>query len=127
MSYYFEILLDKMSHSKELVFDEVVERVFFQNYYCTTKGEYHQVPLKNIIEKIGNKADIQTIIDACKRWTKDNNQEMAIVACHMRGDEIVKDAGIQKLLDFSIHHTVSGNIILNGGVLFHHGKVSFHT
>ena len=127
MSYYLKIPHDRYQHTKKLVFDEVADSVFFQNYYLIEEDMDHIIDLKTIIKKIGNEADIETIIDACKRWTKHNTQEMAIVTCHIKSDEIVKNADVQKLLEFSIHHKISGDIILNGGIVFQYGKVSFHT
>jgi len=52
---------------------------------------------------------------------------MAIVSCHIKEDEIIREASIQKVLDFAICDTMEGKITIEGGVLFQNGEISFHT
>ena len=125
MTYYNNTKWDLDPKTKDHIFKEVRSRIFFQNYYDITKDAY--IPLVEIIETLGTTEDVKTIIDACKNWTQHKHTDMAIVSCFIKKDEIVKDPSVQKLLEFEIHDTVAGGISLNGGVLFHHGKVSFHT
>lgn len=125
MTYYHEIKTDEVQDMKELVFREVRSRIFFQNYYSSKDGSF--IPLEEIITTLGNKDDINTIIDACKNWTKFNRQKMAIVSCHIKEDEIIRETKIQKVLDFAICDTVEGKVTIEGGVLFQNGEVSFHT
>jgi hypothetical protein len=125
MTYYHEIKTDKVRDMNELVFKEVRSRIFFQNYYSSKSDSF--IPLEEIVTTLGNKDDINTIIDACKNWTKFNRQRMAIVSCHIKEDEIIREVNIQKVLDFTICDTLEGKVTIEGGVLFQNGEISFHT
>jgi len=125
MTYYYEIKTDKVRDMNELVFKEVKGRIFFQNYYSSKSDSF--IPLEEIITTLGSKDDINTIIDACKNWTEFNHQKMAIVSCHIKEDEIIREMNIQKVLDFVICDIIEGKVTIEGGVLFQNSEISFHT
>jgi hypothetical protein len=125
MTYYHNIKWDIDPKTKDHIFREVRSRIFFQNYYDIAEDAY--IPLVEIIKTIGTEEDVKTIIDACKNWTKHKHTDMAIVSCFLKKEEIGRNPSVQKLLEFEIRNTVAGGISLIGGVLFHHGVVSFHT
>jgi len=125
MTYYNKIKWDRSPESKAHVFKEIRSRIFFQNYYSIKKDTY--IPLSEIINTVGNEDDFRAILNACRAWTQHKHTDMAIVSCYLKEEDIVKDPSVQKLLDFQICDTVSGEPSLVGGVLFQDGKVTFHT
>ena len=125
MTYYNTTKWDVDRESKEHIFKEVRSRIFFQRYF--NPDTYELTPLTDIINTIGSEGDFGIILNACKNWTKHKHTDMAIVSCHLKPEEIVRDPTVQKLLDFQICDTVTGESSLVGGVLFQDGKVTFHT
>jgi len=125
MTHYSVIKENRERFSNEHNFKEVRSRIFFQNYF--DPETFKLVPLEDIIKTLGTENDVDTIRNACENWTKHDNTSMAIVSCHIKKDEIVKDPSVQKLLDSQICNTVTGDNSLVGGILFQDGKVTFHT
>lgn len=125
MTYYHDIKSTYDFTTNEYIFEEVRSRIFFQKYYCPNTDKFIQ--LEDIIKVIGTEQDIKTIINACRNWTLHDLTKMAIVTCCINKDDIVKDPAVLKLLDFQISNTITGDIIINGGILFDKGKITFHT
>ena len=125
MNYLDQIRKDVLSEDDTPRAKEVEDRILFQSYYIIPKDE--RIPLKDIIRNIGTEKDIQTIIDHFKRWTEPNPQLFVYIACNLAQRVIDSDKSRQKLLDFVIRDITTGNLILNGGILFQDGKISYHT
>ena len=125
MNYLDQIRTDVLSEGSDRIAEEVEERILFQSYYIIPKDE--RIPLKDIIRNIGTEEDIQTIIDHFKKWTEPNPQLFVYIACNLLQRIIDSDKSRQKMLDFVIRNVTTGNMTMNGGILFQDGKISFHS
>jgi len=125
MNYLDQVRKDVLSKDDNPVAKEVEDRILFQSYLILSKEE--RIPLKDIVRSIGTEEDIQTIIDHFKKWTESNPQLFVYIACNLAQRLIDSDKSRQKTLDFVIRDVTTGNIVLNGGILFQDGKISFHT
>jgi len=125
MNYLDQIRKDVLSEDDNPIAEEVEDRILFQSYI--TPSEKGRFQLKDMIKMIGTYEDIKTIINHFKKWTEPNPQLFVYIACNLSQRLIDSDKSRQKTLDFVIRDITTGNIVLNGGILFQDGKLSFHT
>lgn len=125
MDYLDQLRKDVLSEDDNPVAEEVEDRILFQRYRAATKEE--RIPLKDVIKNIGTEEDIKTIINHFKKWTELNSRLFVHVMCNLPQRLIDSEKSRQKTLDFIIRDVTTGNIVLNGGILFQDGKISFHT
>ena len=125
MNYLDQVRKDVLSEDDNPIAEEVDDRMLFQSYLTPSKEE--RIPLKDVIRNIGTEKDIQTIIDHYKKWTEPNPRLFVYIACNLSQRLIDSEKSKQKTLDFVIRDVTTGNIVLNGGILFQDGKISFHS
>lgn len=125
MNYIDQVRKDVLSEDENPIAEEVEDRILIQSYLTLSKEE--RIPLKDVIRSIGTEEDIQTIIDHFKKWTEPNPRLFVYIACNLAQRLIDSEKSRQKTLDFVIRDVTTGNIVLNGGILFQDGKISFHT
>lgn len=125
MDYIDQVRKDVLSEDENPIAEEVEDRILIQSYLTLSKEE--RIPLKDVIRNIGTEEDIQTIIDHFKKWTEPNPRLFVYIACNLAQRLIDSEKSRQKTLDFVIRDVTTGNIVLNGGILFQDGKISFHT
>jgi len=125
MKYLDQVRVDVLSEDDNPIAEEVEDRLLFQSYLMLSKEE--RIPLKDIIRNIGTEEDIQSIINHFKKWTEPNPRLYVYIACNLAQRLIDSKKNKQKTLDFAIRDVTTGNIVLNGEILFQDGKLSFHS
>lgn len=125
MNYLDQVRENVLSKDDNPIAEEVEDRILFQSYLTPSKKG--KIQLKDLIKIIGTEEDVQTIIDHFKKWTEPNPQLFVYIACNLSQRLVDSEKSKQKTLDFVIRNVTTGNIILNGGILFQDGKLSFHT
>ena len=125
MEYIDQVRNDVLSEDENPIAEEVEDRILIQSYLTLSKEK--RIPLKDVIRDIGTEEDIQTITDHFKKWTEPNPRLFVYIACNLAQRLIDSEKSRQKTLDFVIRDVTTGNLVLNGGILFQDGKLSFHT
>lgn len=122
---------EKIANEKdggEPVFEQITDKVFFQRTAVYEDGMYKSVTLREILQRIGCEHHYDQLVEDCKWRTEVDAtpERFMIVQNDMNPREWTKDEKSQRLLAFWLG-TPEGERLINGGVLFWHGKMSYHT
>lgn len=122
---------EKIANEKdngEPVFEQITDKVFFQRTAVYEDGVYKSITLREILERIGCAEYYPQLVADCKWRTEVDAtpERFMIVQNDMHPRDWTPDENSQRLLAFWLG-TPEGDRLINGGVLFWHGKMSYHT
>jgi len=113
-------------------FQKMRKQVFFAKAYRTHPGQADRPfpkekiwTIKEAMEKWGVGHLYNDLIESMVLRTKNHPDEIAIVEWY--GTDLTKNPDEQRMLEWGLYDTETGKSYISGGVMFQHGKMSFHT
>lgn len=132
MSYKEEIMNEVDSETGEHKYEHLAENVFFQKVYAKDySGKYKFHTLADVLTKMGQEDKYMELLGMFVYRTRPALQKehpkIAILGLDEHFDRLEDNPDKQQLLWMWFGHPETGDRDYNGGVLFHHGKISTHT
>ena len=103
---------------------EIVKKNIYMTKYLIVNEDYREITIMELMKVWGVQEHYDRMVEHLHRFAHDKINRMVV----LQYDNGAYDANSteQKLLYFAVTDN-DGNHIINGGVLFQNGKMSFHT
>lgn len=103
---------------------EIVKENIYMTKYSIMNENYRQITISELMKIWDVQQHYDHMVDHLHRLAKDKENRMVVLQYDSGAYDANPDE--QKLLYFEVTDN-DGNHVINGGVLFQNGKMSFHT